>query len=107
MKFFVPLVAPKDQESTYQGIAKYINVIPPADKKKRVAAIAWTRFGADRYSARVGERAPADFGGEEVLAIYETDLSSFAICTATHGCVRGIPIHVNFNDVTSTELFSG
>ena len=107
MKFFIPFIEAKDYEPTYQAIAKFNGVTPPTDKKKRVAAVAWTRFGTDSYAVRVGELAPMDFGGEEVLCILETDLSSFAVCTATRGGLRGTAFHVNFSDVTKTELFTG
>ena len=107
MKFFVPLVEPKDQESTYQAIAKFNASNAPAKKTDRVCAITWTRFGTERHAARVGEPAEAEFGGEEVLAIIQTELSSFAICTATRGGAKGAPIHVNFADVNTIEKFTG
>ncbi len=107
MKFFVPLVEPKDQEATYQAIANFNGSNIPAKKSERICAITWTRFGTDRYSARVGEAVHEDFGGEGVLAIIQTELSSFAICTPNHGGVRGIAIHVNFADVNTIEKFTG
>ena len=108
MKFFVPLVEAKDQETTYQAIAKFHESNAPAKKTERVFAITWTRFAADRYSARVGEPVHADFGGEEVMAIIQTEMSSFAICTPNRGVIRGAPAaHVNFADVKTIEKFTG
>ena len=107
MKFFVPTLEEKDWERAYEGIAKFNEANVPPKKKDRVAAIGWTRFGREHYAARVGEPIHADFGGEIVLAIIQTEMSSFAVCTPNRGGARGQAVHVNFSDVTSTEKFSG
>jgi hypothetical protein len=101
MKFFVPDVENEEKaERLYQATKKFAaeTCWPVADR--RIQSIRYKHDGKP-FLAMVGEVEPIT--GEKVIAILESN--TYLVCTSSRGVLRGQPILVGKNEVTSVIDF--
>ncbi|MCC5642339.1 hypothetical protein LC607_05120 [Nostoc sp. CHAB 5824] len=104
MKFFVP--AAKDDikaEQVYSAIAQSVKA---PITEKRIWKLQWRDREID-VECEIGKPLPSFYqtGKELVMAIFECE-NLYKICTLTHGGVKGEPILVGKNSVSSATYFS-
>ncbi|MEH2232249.1 MAG: hypothetical protein V7K71_21925 [Nostoc sp.] len=104
MKFFVP--AAKDDikaEQVYSAIAQSLKA---PITEKRIWKLQWRDREID-MECEVGKALPSSYqtGKELVMAIFECE-NLYKICTLTRGGVKGEPILVSKNSLSSATYFS-
>ena len=102
MKFFIPAAKDDEQaESVYSGIKKFAQENTGwSIYEDRIFAIKYKHEGKD-YFATVGETENRT--DDVVLAILKS--TTYLVCTKNRGGVRGNPILVGINEVTSIDYF--
>ena len=104
MKFFVP--AAKDDikaEQVYSAIARSVEA---PITEKRIWKLQWRDREID-MECEVGKALPSSYqtGKELVMAIFECE-NLYKICTLSRGGVKGEPILVSKNSLSSATYFS-
>ncbi|MFN6486041.1 MAG: hypothetical protein RMY33_024415 [Nostoc sp. DedQUE03] len=104
MKFFVP--AARDDikaEQVYGAIAKSLKA---PITEKRIWKLQWRDREID-MECEVGKPLPSSYqtGKELVMAIFECE-NFYKICTLTRGGIKGEPILVSKNSLSSATYFS-
>ncbi|MBE9104636.1 hypothetical protein IQ229_06690 [Nostoc cf. edaphicum LEGE 07299] len=104
MKFFVP--AAKDDIKAEQVYSALAQSLKAPITEKRIWKLQWRDREID-MKCEVGKPLPSSYqtGKELVLAIFECE-NLCKICTLTRGGVKGEPILVGKNSVSSATYFS-
>jgi hypothetical protein len=98
MEFFVPAAeTPEEAEKVWQATRTFAKENLGWDiGQRRIFRVTWIHEGK-AIDCKVGEREP--YGGETVVAILESN--AFLVCTANRGVLRGEPILVGRQEVSS------
>jgi hypothetical protein len=101
MKFFIPRATPENTERIYESIKAFVKTTLGWDvSDRRIFRIEYFHNGKE-HKAEVGTLT--DVNHEEVIAILECN--SYFVCTPTRGVVKGMPILVGTDEITSIEDF--
>jgi hypothetical protein len=103
MKFTIKGIKDCDQESVYQGIAKFVQQASPTPIINKKVWSVDCEFDGKQQTLRV---ADSSILGEDVVCIFETERNGpFLVCTVNRGVTRGMPVMIGKDKVYTVSYF--